>query len=205
MTTLVTPSSLTMDPSRAVRPALVAALSAVVVAWTFLEASLWWMAPDISICIAWVHAPRHWRRFLALALGGALIGSAFTYAWAHRDAAAWEQSVMTMRFHSLQNLQRATAGLASPGWSIVKGAWQGIPYKLYFGAAGAQGAPFWPLALWGLLSRALRFSFSLAVTVGLRAAGRPWTTRRPWAFSAVLMGIWFAMIALFDVVINAHV
>jgi len=183
---------------------LLTALSVAILAWAFLEASFWWMAPDISICIAYVQSPAHWRKFMIVALVGAFLGSAVTYAWAHSDPTGWEHAVSGMRFHSQQNIDRAAQSLDDPGWAIVKGAWQGIPYKLFFGAAGEQGRAFWPLAAWGLASRALRFSFSLAVTVGLRSVARPFSTRRPWAFSAVLMGIWIAMIVLFDVVINAR-
>lgn len=37
-----------------------------IVLWSFLEASFWWVAPDISISIAYIYFPKYWKRFLIL-------------------------------------------------------------------------------------------------------------------------------------------
>lgn len=177
-------------------------LSACIILWSFLEASFWWVAPDISISIAYVHFPHYWKRFIALALLGALIGSLVTYIWALEAPASWLQYVGGMRFHSPKNIQHVQATLGSDVWTIVKGAWGGIPYKLFFGVAPMRGIAFSQLILLGLLSRSIRFLFVLGVTWLIRFFAKPWSILHPTKLSVILLLIWGSMIVFFDIVIN---
>jgi membrane protein YqaA with SNARE-associated domain len=173
-----------------------------VLIWCFIEASFWWVAPDISICIAYVNRPQAWKKFLVVGLVGSFLGSAVTYLWASSSPEGWLHYVAGMPFHSAKNIAHVRDTLQSDPWLVIKGAWGGIPYKLFFGFAATQGQPFALIALVGLVSRALRFLFSLFVTKMIRKVSAPWSHRHPRQLSAVLMLIWIIMIVVFDVYIN---
>lgn len=173
-----------------------------VVLWSFLEASFWWVAPDIAISIAYLHFPTYWKRFLLLALLGAFLGSLLTYMWAYHAPASWLHYVTGMPFHSEKNIQYVKATLNSDYLSIVKGAWGGVPYKLFFGLAPLQHIAFTTLITIGLLSRSIRFVFVLGVTWLIRYYLKPWSVLHPAKLSLILLFIWATMIALFDMAIN---
>lgn len=175
-----------------------------IVVWSFLEASFWWVAPDISISIAYVHFPKHWRRFVLLALCGAFLGSLTTYLWANLAQDAWLQYVTGMRFHSQANINYVNTSIqqSSYAFSVIKGAWGGIPYKLFIGFAAIYGIAFTKIASFGLISRGIRFLFVLAVTVLIRYFSRPWSNKHPTQLSVILLCIWATMIAVFDVLVN---
>jgi membrane protein YqaA with SNARE-associated domain len=177
-------------------------LCACVILWSFLEASFWWVAPDISISIAYAHFPRYWKRFIVLALAGAFLGSLATYMWAMQAPDAWLQYVSGMRFHSAKNIQYVNDTLPTDFFSIVKGAWGGIPYKLFFGIAPIKDIAFADIIGLGLVSRSVRFLFVLGVTCVIRFYSRPWSNAHPTQFSLLLLSIWAVAITLFDVVIN---
>lgn len=176
-----------------------------IVLWTFLEASLWWVAPDISISIAYIYFPLYWKRFLFLALLGAFIGSLVTYTWAYLASDYWFHYVSAMRFHTQANIQHVQQSLTCDSPAIIKAAWTGIPYKLFFGLAAMKGLSFAKIAPMGLLSRAIRFVFVLMVTCLIRHYTKPWGERHRLELSLLLLLIWFAMITLFDVYINKAV
>lgn len=178
-------------------------LSVSIVLWSMLEASVWWVAPDISISIAYVYFPHHWRRFVLLALIGACLGTILTYFWAQYAANDWLAYVTKMRFHSLQNVNYVQHSLAeSNNSSIIKGAWGGIPYKLFIGLAAIQGISLTKITSLGLISRVLRFMFVLGVTMLIRNCCQPWSSKNKFTFAVILLCIWASMILLFDIWIN---
>lgn len=177
-------------------------LCLLILVWTFLEASLWWVAPDVSIGIAYVYFPRYWKRFLLLGFLGALAGTITTYLWAAYAPQGWFTYVNSMPFHSQKNITFVNNTLAGDSLSIIKGAWGGIPYKLFIGVGATQGIAFMKLALQGLISRAIRFSFVLAVTAAIRYFTKPWSERHPAQLTCVLLTIWGIMLYIFDAWIN---
>jgi membrane protein YqaA with SNARE-associated domain len=172
-----------------------------IISWTFLEASFWWVAPDIAIGIAYVYEPRYWLRYLLYGLFGACLGSIVTYLWASYLPDVWLQHVSKLPLHTAANISYVRSSLANP-LAVIPGAWTGIPYKLYIGLAPEGFIPFWLLLLLGLISRLLRFSFTLFVTHLIRNFLKPWSLIYPARLSGILLSIWAAMILLFDLIIN---
>lgn len=175
---------------------------ALIFIWSFLEASFWWVAPDISIGIAYVYFPQFWKRFLWVALAGAFVGSLVTYYWASHWPDQWTHYVTGMRFHSEKNLQYVQIALPANGIGMIKAAFSGIPYKLYFGVAPQKNLPFNQIIVFGIVARMVRFLVTLAVTALIRFLSKPWSIRHPTQLTCVLLGIWIFMIFLVDQVIN---
>lgn len=175
----------------------------IIFLWSALEASFWWIAPDISISIAYIYFPQYWKRFVVIALAGALIGSVITYFWAANSADSWLAYVIGLHFHSLQNVQYVDHSMVTADlFSVIKGAWGGIPYKLFIGIAAIHDIPFTKIASFGLISRSIRFLFVLSVTVLIRHFSKPWSEQHRAQFAVVLLLIWAIAIAAFDLVVN---
>lgn len=170
--------------------------------WTALEASFWWVAPDISMAIAYLYFPKYWKRFVLIGVFGAFAGCLITYVWASYFPDAWLSYVSGMRFHSEKNIAYVQKSLLTDPLSIIKGAWGGIPFKLFFGEAAILSKSFISLAPIGILSRLLRFLFVLWVTKLIRYFSSPWSHKHPTQLSMILLLIWMTMILLFDIFIN---
>lgn len=177
-------------------------LSLIVFAWALSEATVYWIAPDIAIAIAHAFQPKHWKYYLGLSLLASVMGGFITYSWAVWDYQHWLNYVAGMPFHSPKNFAYVKTVINSDSLAIIKAAWGGIPFKLFFGEAAAQDYSLVKILLLGLLSRAIRFSFTLWVCSWIRRWTSPWSLNKPFQYSFLLLGIWASMIALFDMVIN---
>lgn len=175
--------------------------SLFVLSWTFLEASFWWVAPDIAISIAYVHQPTYWRRYLLYGFIGACLGGIVTYEWASFSPVTWHQYISTLPMHTPANIDYVRSNLDTP-LMVIPGAWSGIPYKLFMGLAVEGNYSFWLVLALGLTSRMIRFSFTLFVTHWIRHFLKPWSVLHPTKLSVVLMLIWIVMILLVDLIIN---
>lgn len=172
-----------------------------ILVWTFLEATYWWVAPDISISIAFIYFPQYWRRFLTIGMLGSLLGTLTTFFWAKGFPTDWLAYVKTMPFHTVHNLEFVHKTIHNP-LMIVIGAWSGIPYKLFVGMGALESVAFTQLILLGLLSRLIRFSFVLGVTSAIRFYNRSFSDHYPARMALILMIIWITAIALFDLGVN---
>lgn len=170
--------------------------------WSFLEASLWWVAPDVAISIGYLHRPARRNLFFTLALLGAMAGGGVSYYWALHYPEHWKAYVLGMPFHTASHYQGIQAHLRERGlWALVVGAWTGMPYKLFCGAAALQSLPVVPVLAVGVISRAIRFGLVLLATMGARRGSRS-VAAHPTRTSFVFLALWAGLIFFFDIVIN---
>ncbi|WP_131782477.1 hypothetical protein [Legionella gresilensis] len=172
-----------------------------ILCWTFLEATFWWVAPDISIGIAFIYFPQYWRRFISIGILGSLLGTLTTFFWAKELPTDWLAYVKTMPFHTLHNINFVNKTINDP-LTIIIGAWSGIPYKLFVGIGAIGGIALTKFIIVGLLSRFIRFSFVLGVTSVIRYYTKSFSAQYPARMALILMLIWITAIALFDIGIN---
>lgn len=169
----------------------------VAFAWDFAEATLFFLVPDVVLSLIAVRGGLREALVAGLfAAAGAVLGGAVLMGWAHGDPTGLERALDLVPAIGTGLIAEVKAEVASD-WSgnMMRGAFVGIPYKLYAAAAGEQGLPVIPFLAMTFVARMPRFVLaSLAawiVGAGLR--------RRGWN-AAVLPGLaiwWIGFYAVY--------
>jgi membrane protein YqaA with SNARE-associated domain len=132
-------------------------------AWGFAEGTLFFIVPDVLISLAALCAGRHALRHVAAAVAGAVLAGGLMFAWATADYPAASAAVSHVPFVRERMFAQADEGLEKEGaLALVRGAFTGVPYKIYaVEAPGRMPAATFLLAT--VPARAARFLLVWAV------------------------------------------
>jgi hypothetical protein len=168
-------------------------MAALLFAWGFAEATVFFIVADVAI--SWIALQRGAKAGLLAALlaaCGAMPGIALLYGWAARDGASALALVDAVPWVTPALIEGMRAELVSAGPAAVLAAGAtGVPIKiaavlapgLGIGAAAFLGA--------GFVQRLLRFSLAALIAAALaRILPQRWTTR-------VRLVVWAAFWTLF--------
>jgi membrane protein YqaA with SNARE-associated domain len=168
------------------------------VTWGFAEATLFFIVPDVLLTrIAILRGRRRAFRACGWAVVGSIVGGVLVYY----AAAMGHSTGLTRWFDWLPGITpslmaQAHDGLEDHGVGVLfRGAWSGIPYKLYAMQAGAMHIGWMMFLLASVAARAVRFAATsllawvLAKTV-LRFCSRAY-------LQAVHVAVWVAFYAFY--------
>ncbi|MCA9003170.1 MAG: hypothetical protein KDB61_14700 [Planctomycetes bacterium] len=127
-------------------------------AWGFLEATLFFIVPDVLLSLVGLKRPQHAFALSFLVLLGALAGGALMYGWSVHDSAqalAWVERVPAIGPGLLDGV---AVDLERQGpVATVWGAWRGVPYKAFAVQAPVVGVGPAGFLLVSIPARLLRF------------------------------------------------
>lgn len=160
--------------------------------WALAEACVFFIVPDVPITL---YAMRggDWRGAVKLALiaaVGAMAGGAILYTWASADYGGASNFIANLPAIDTAMMRNTASDYATGGFiEMLKGAFSGVPYKLYALAAVEQGQSFGSLMLQTSLARLPRF-----LTVALGASAVSWCLRSlsPRIRISVMLAFWLA-------------
>ena len=133
--------------------------------WGFAEATLFFIVPDVLISAIAVR-----RGFSAALIAavtaslGAVLGGALMYVWAYCDPQMANTVLLAIPGIAPDLISRVAIDFSADGWlSIFKGAFSGVPYKLYAAHAGQTDSGLAALVALTIPARLPRFVLTAAV------------------------------------------
>lgn len=100
--------------------------------WGFMEASVFFLVPDIVISITALFGFRPALKQVGLAILGTLLAGIPLFLWAQQDAPSARQMVLHVPFVRASMVEDVRANLVENGASaLLHAATSGIPYKLF--------------------------------------------------------------------------
>ena len=167
--------------------------------WGFSEATLFFFLPDIAVGAVALFGLRRGLKAAAAAVAGATLGGLALYAAARlggdgvRDVLDHLPAIPSHFFGEVRQSIADDGGLA-----VVRGPWQGIPYKLYAAEWAFAGHPAWSLTLWTVPARALRIVATAIVTWIVGLGWRElFGDRRDTALLGAYAGFWVLVYAAY--------
>lgn len=152
---------LSVNPKPAGLP--LSCLLALAFVWGFLEATVFFVVPDVIICVICVaYGWRHGLKAVGLAILGAIIGGVATYFWGTMDIESARAFFDILPAIGTDNMARAKATFESNhiGTDMLVGSLTSVPFKLYAGEAGAANSSLLQFVLLTPLVRLPRFAFA---------------------------------------------
>jgi membrane protein YqaA with SNARE-associated domain len=158
--------------------------------WGLAEATLFFIIPDVFFTLVALFSFRQSAKVVAACLGGAVIGGCIMYAAGQAAPAQTQALVLKVPFVSPAMLARTHIDLERYGiWTMAKGPWIGLPYKLYAVQAGRYAR--WPLFLIATATARLgRFAFLWMVAALFGRLFRKGIASRPRVAIAIHATIW---------------
>lgn len=165
---------------------------ALVAAWAFAEAALFFLVADIPISVVAVRSGRRAACLAALvAAFAAATGGALLYLWAVRDPQAAASAVAALPGIAPRSIVDAAERYrAGPLAEMLRGSLAGTPFKLYALAAADQGTPLPAFALAAPLVRLPRFLLTALLASAISRALAPHLDLK--RRLALLGGLWAA-------------
>ena len=163
------------------------------VVWGVLEATLFFIVPDVLLSLVAVNRPARALRVSCWTMAGALVGGAMMYGWGVQDSDRALAIVERLPAISEPMVQGVTVELQEQGLSsAVFGAWRGVPYKIYAVQAHATGHGLLPFLLISIPARWLRFFAvgALGAIIGRRLP-KAWEPRKKRRLLLVLWIIFY--------------
>lgn len=138
------------------------------VLWGFLEATVFFVVPDVLLSTLALRSGRLALRAGWAAVAGALVGGALMWTLGNQRPGFAARLVEAVPAISWSALAEVRADLTQEGWrALLLGGFVGTPYKIFALEAGRLGLPLLELLVFTVPARLARF---LAVT-GLAALG----------------------------------
>ncbi len=160
-------------------------------AWSFAEATLFFVAPVVYLSGVAVRNSRAAWHAGAWAIIGALIGGTLMFAWGRSSpelALATLDRVPTVSHAMIQDVGEQLQEDGLP--ALFRGPVTGTPYKIYATQSGILSISYLQFLLMSILARAAPFTALILAGIGFRRLlPRGWTSNRASALHA--MG-WFA-------------
>jgi membrane protein YqaA with SNARE-associated domain len=151
---------------------------ALVATWSFAEAFVWPLVPELLLAVLLLAAPRAGLRLVPVAVAASLLGCVAAYVVAGAGVRL-PQPLTTPRMHAVVATETRQLGAAA----VTHQPLSGIPVKVYAAAAGTDRVPLAPYA-WNLLrSRGLR----IALLGALAALGGTFLRIRRRFYPAVVL------------------
>ncbi len=167
-------------------------------AWGFLEATVFFVVPDVLVGLVALFAPRRALGAWLAAVVGAVVGAATVSAAMRRFG--WDPEPI---FGSLPGIRRSDivtaheAVVSNAVRAFASGPSQGIPVKIFVAEATRLGLPIERILALVVVNRAPRIGAFAAAMALLGLLGRPAVERRPRAVVAVYGFIWAGFYAWF--------
>lgn len=173
-------------------------LRAVAFLWGFLEATVFFLVPDVYLTGVVLKADS--RKILVAffySLSGALLGGVILYAFAFShplNTLDWFDHIPGISTKLIQNVR---VNISAEGLtSMFKGMFQGVPYKLFAAAWGEKGGDLSLFIFLTIVARGSRFIFSILVAAFLKILGtrfvKKWNTWR-WVVYSMFWSIFYTV------------
>jgi membrane protein YqaA with SNARE-associated domain len=158
--------------------------------WGLAEATLFFIIPDVWFTLVALFSFRRSAKALLACLIGAVIGGSIMYFAGQTAPSQSQTAVLSVPFVSPAMLARTHGDLEKRGiWTMAKGPWIGLPYKLY--AMQANRYAHWPLFLIAtIVARMGRFVFLWMVAAAAGVIFRKFIAGRPRTAIAIHAAIW---------------
>jgi hypothetical protein len=144
----------------------------LVALWAFAEATLFFIVADVPIsAIALRYGVKRGLLAALIAAVAAVPGGLAMLAWAANDPASCLAALQKVPGIGQAAIEQAAAAYQAGGMeAMLKGAFSGVPYKLYAYGAGTEGAGIGNFALDSLAARLPRFALVAIAFALLRKA-----------------------------------
>ena len=171
---------------------------AIAFTWAMMEASLFFVVPDVWLGFVALYAPRRMLATLAATVLGAVAGGAMLYLVTPLLGDTLSGWLVHLPGIGATDLVRARAELARQGIAaFLNGPLQGLPVKLYIHAGALDGLGL-PGALLGVaLNRLERIGVFGLVMAFVGVIGRPVIVRWPRAVLLVYVTAWVMFYAAY--------
>jgi membrane protein YqaA with SNARE-associated domain len=143
--------------------------------WAFLEATVFFVVPDVIISIICiVYGWREGAKAVGFAILGAILGGITTYFWGKANIDAARAFFDLLPAIGPENLARAKATFEGHelGLDMLMGSLTSVPFKLYASEAGAANSSLLQFVLLTPFVRLPRFAFA-ALLSGMAHAYAP--------------------------------
>lgn len=162
-------------------------------AWGFLEATFFFIVPDVLLTLIACRALRPALKSTVAALAGALIGGALMYLFGARDPGFALTSLDRIPGISWELIGRVHNQINDSGlMAVLLGPIEGIPYKIYAVEWGARRGGFLAFVLISIPARYLRFLVTTLITRAIARVIEPLTNHRARVEMTTLAVIWIA-------------
>ncbi len=126
--------------------------------WGFAEATLFFVVPDVWLSFAGREKLATGIRACVFALGGALLGGGFMYAWGHLHPESAIQALDNIPGISQPLITQVGNELGNQGVvALLHAPTKGVPFKIYAVQAARSGLPATLFFLIAIPTRLIRF------------------------------------------------
>jgi hypothetical protein len=152
-------------------------LRALAVVWGLLEATLFFIVPDVLLSLVAVQKPGNALKLSLWVVAGSLVGGALMYGWGLHNPEQALAAVDRVPAISASMVDGVATDLERQGLvATVWGAWRGVPYKVYAAQASSVGFGLGAFLMITVPARLLRFLAIIALARFLaRSMPNAWT------------------------------
>jgi membrane protein YqaA with SNARE-associated domain len=166
--------------------------------WGLAEATFFFIVPDVLLTLIASRKLRPALNATLAALGGALAGGVFMYAFGMRQPETAHAFLSHVPAITPAILTRVTAQISESGlFALLLGPLKGIPYKIYAVEWGVRGGSFFGFLLISLPARYIRFFLAALAARLIARLIQPLTRHRPMVEISILIAIWTAFYAFY--------
>ena len=166
-------------------------MNLLAIAWGLIEASVFFIVPDILLTYLAIKNPRRATKACLWALVGALVGGTAMFYWGNYDLKGAERFLTEIPAIDKQLLQKVEEQIENDGVKATfYGPTAGRPYKIYAVYAGAKDISFPSFLLVSIPARLLRFILLTWITWWVASKLLTKLQTRQKAF--VLTAVWIA-------------
>ena len=166
-------------------------MNLLAIAWGLMEASVFFIVPDILLTYLALKDPRRATKACLWALVGALVGGTAMFCWGNYNLKGAEGFLTEILAIDKQLLKKVEGQIENDGVKATfYGPITGRPYKIYSVYAGAKGISFPSFLLVSIPARLLRFILLTWITwwVASKLLAKLQVRSR----TLILSGIWIA-------------
>ncbi|MBU63806.1 MAG: hypothetical protein CMI26_15045 [Opitutae bacterium] len=166
-------------------------MNLLAIAWGLMEASVFFIVPDILLTYLALKDPRRATKACLWALVGALVGGTAMFCWGNYNLKGAEGFLTEIPAIDKQLLKKVEGQIENDGVKATfYGPITGRPYKIYSVYAGAKGISFPSFLLVSIPARLLRFILLTWITwwVASKLLAKLQVRSR----TLILSGIWIA-------------
>lgn len=162
--------------------------------WGFAEATLFFLVPDIYLCLIAVRDTKAGFRACGFVVAGALLGGAVMYVWGSGDGTGAEVVLDAIPAIDVAMIDGVRRSLVDSGLvALFLGPLSGVPYKIYAVESGALGLGIPLFLLISIPARGVRFVLVTGITAWI--AHRPlaaWSLGRKRTVAVLLWAAFYA-------------
>lgn len=188
-----------MSAARTHPPALPLAAILAAFAWSFAEATVFFIVADVLLTFIAVAMGLRVALLASLAAAiGAACGGMLMWRYGLSDPAAASRLLAAVPFVSAGMIAKGMAGMASADWplAMLRGSITGIPYKVYAVAAGKEGLTALLFFSVTIPVRLLRFAVASSLVAAIDAPlRRRFDLRRRWMLLATFWLLFYGEFA----------